>query len=99
MVMTDGQEDPDKFINEVFYLRDKLVDTGVVDAGEVFKDDSILNIVLEGLTDEECKLNTPPKQMIFTLDGDVITMHNMYAISLELCDTGLREKRRGASLL
>ena len=46
MVMTDGQG-PDVFINEVYYLRDALVDMG-----EVFNDDSILNIVLEGLTDE-----------------------------------------------
>ena len=46
MVMTDGQ-DPNAFINEVYYLRDELVDMG-----EVFNDDSILDIVLEGLTDE-----------------------------------------------
>ena len=38
MVMTDGQ-DPD--INEVYYLRDELVDMG-----EVFIDDSMLDIVL-----------------------------------------------------
>ena len=38
MVMTDGQ-DPDIFINEVYYLRDELVDMG-----EVFNDDSILDI-------------------------------------------------------
>ena len=41
MVMTDGQ-DPDIFINEVYYLRD-----GLVDMGEVFNDDSILDIALE----------------------------------------------------
>ena len=46
MVMTDGQ-DPEVFINELYYLRDELVDMG-----EVFNDDSILDIVLEGLTDE-----------------------------------------------
>ena len=46
MVMTDGQ-DQDVFVNEVYYLRDELVDMG-----EVSNDDSILDIVLEGLTDE-----------------------------------------------
>ena len=55
MVMTDGQ-DPDVFKNEAHYLRDELVDTG-----EVFNDDSILDIVLEGLT---CRNNIAPKQMM-----------------------------------
>ena len=46
MVMADGQ-DSDIFINEEYYLRDELVDMG-----EVFNDDSMLDIVLERLTDE-----------------------------------------------
>ena len=46
MVLTEGQG-PDIFINEVYSLRDELVYMG-----EVFNDDSILDIVLEGLTDE-----------------------------------------------
>ena len=56
--MTDGQ-DPDVFLNEVYYLRDELVDMG-----EVFSDDSILDIVLEGLTDEYQQINIAPKQMM-----------------------------------
>ena len=35
------------FINEVYILRDELVDMG-----EVFNDDSMLDIMLGGLTDE-----------------------------------------------
>ena len=50
MVMTDGQ-DPDIFINEVYYSQDELVDMG-----EVFNDGSILDRVLEGLTDEYLKI-------------------------------------------
>ena len=46
MVMTDVQ-DPDMVINEVYYLRDELVDMG-----EVFNDDSILDIVLGWLADK-----------------------------------------------
>ena len=38
------------FINEVYYLRDELVDMG-----EVFNDDTMLDMVLEGLTDEYLK--------------------------------------------
>ena len=34
-------------LNEIYYFRDELVDMR-----EVFNDDSILDIVLEGLTDE-----------------------------------------------
>ena len=46
MVMTNGQ-DANIFVNEVYYLRDQLVDMG-----EVFNDDSMLDIVLVGPTDE-----------------------------------------------
>ena len=58
MVMTDMQ-DPDILINELFCLRDELVDMG-----EVFNDDSILHIVLEGLTDEYLQKPLAPKQMM-----------------------------------
>ena len=58
MAMTDGQ-DPDIFINKVYYVRDELVDMG-----EVFNDDSILDIVLEGLTDEYLQKPLAPKQMM-----------------------------------
>ena len=44
-VMTNGQ-DPDVFGIEVYYLRGELVDIG-----EVFNHNSILDIVLEGLKD------------------------------------------------
>ena len=44
--MSDGQ-DPDVFINEIYHLRDELVEIG-----EVINDDSPLDIVLEGLTDD-----------------------------------------------
>ena len=37
----------DIIINEVYYLRDQLVDMR-----EIFNDDSILDTILEGLTDE-----------------------------------------------
>ena len=72
--MTDGQ-DPDVFINEVYYLRHELVDMG-----EVFNDDSILDMVLEGLTDEYLQIKYSDKaDDDFTLDRAVITMRNMYA--------------------
>ena len=58
MVMTDGQ-DADVFINEVYYLRDEMVDMG-----DVFNDGSILDIVLEGLTNEHLQINIAPKQMM-----------------------------------
>ena len=71
MVMTDGQ-DPDVFVNEVYYLRDELVNMG-----EVFNDDSI---VLEGLTDEHLQIKySAEADDDFTLDRAVITMRNMYA--------------------
>ena len=74
MVMTEGQ-DPDIFINEVYYLRDELVDIGVV-----INDDSILDIVLEGLTDEYLQIKySAEADDEFTLDRAVITMRNMYA--------------------
>ena len=72
--MTDGQ-DPDVLINEVYYLRDELVGMG-----EVFNDDSILDIVLEGLTDEYLQIKySAEADDNFTLDRAVITMRNMYA--------------------
>ena len=49
MVMTDGQ-DPDVFINEVYYLRNELVDME-----EVFNDDSILDILLKDSRMNTCK--------------------------------------------
>ena len=74
MVMTDGQ-DPDVFKNEVYYLRDDLVDMG-----EVFNDDSILDIVLEGLTDEFLQIKyIAEADDDLTLDRAVITMRNLYA--------------------
>ena len=74
MVMTDGQ-DPDVFTNEVYCLRDQLVDMG-----EVFNDDSIFDMVLEGLTDEYLQIKySADADDDFTLDRAVITMHNMYA--------------------
>ena len=72
--MTDGQ-DPDVFINEVYYLRDESGDMG-----EVFNDDSILDIVLEGLTDEYLQIKySAEADNDFTLDRAVITRRNMYA--------------------
>ena len=63
------------FIHEVYYLRDELVDMG-----EVFNDDSILDIVLEGLMDEYLQIKfSDEADDDFTLDRAVITMLNMYA--------------------
>ena len=74
MVMTD-EEDPDVFINEVYYLRDELADMQ-----EVFNDDSILDIVLEGLTDEYLQIKySAEADDDFALDRAVNTMRNMYA--------------------
>ena len=74
MVMTDGQ-DLDIFTNEVYYLWDELVDLR-----EVFNDDSILGIVLEGLTDEYLQIKySAEADDDFTLDRAVITMRNKYA--------------------
>ena len=73
MVKTDGQ-DLDVFINEVYYLRDELVDMG-----EIFNDDSTLDIVLEGLTDEYLQIKySAEANDDLTLDRAVITMRNMY---------------------
>ena len=62
-VMSDGQ-DPDVFINEMYHLRDELVEMG-----EVINDDSLPDIVLEGLTDDylQIKYNTEADDS-FTLD-------------------------------
>ena len=74
MVMSEGQ-DPDIFINEVNHLRDELVYMG-----EVFNDDSILDIVLEGLTDDYVQIKySAEADNDFSLDQAVITMRNMYA--------------------
>ena len=74
MVMTDGQ-DPDIFTNEIYYLRDELVDMG-----EVFNDDSMLDIVLERLTDEYLPIiYSAEADDDSTLDGAVIKMRNIYA--------------------
>ena len=74
MVMSEGQ-DPDIFINEVNYLRDELVYMG-----EVHNDDSILGMLLEGLTDEYLQLKfSAEADDGFTLDRAVITMRNVYA--------------------
>ena len=50
MVMSDGQ-DPDVFINEIYHLRDELVEMG-----EVINDHSLVDIVLEGLTDNSLQI-------------------------------------------
>ena len=72
--MTDGQ-DPDVFINEIYYKRDELGDMG-----EVFNDDSILDIVLEGLTDEYLRVKYSLEgDDDFTLDRAVIRMSNICA--------------------
>ena len=48
--------------------------------GEVCNDDSILDIVLEGLTDEYLQIKySAEADDDFTLDRAVITMRNMYA--------------------
>ena len=46
MVISDGQ-DLDVFINEIYCLREELVETG-----EVINDGSLLDTVLEALTDD-----------------------------------------------
>ena len=74
MVMTEGQ-DPDFFKDEVYYLHHELVYIG-----EVFNDDSILDIVLEGLTDEYLQIKySAEADDDFTLDRAAITMLNIYA--------------------
>ena len=62
-------------MNEAYYLRDKLV---YMD--EVFNDDSILDIVLEGLTDEHLQIkSTAEVDDDFTLHRAVVTMRSIYA--------------------
>ena len=74
MAMTNGQE-PDIFTIEEYFLRDELVDMG-----EVFNDDSILDRVLEGLTEEYLQIKySAGADDHFTLDRAVITMRIMYA--------------------
>ena len=63
------------FINEVYYLRDELVDMG-----EVFNDDTMLDMVLEGLTDEYLKKKKNAlRQMMTTHSTELVTMRNMHA--------------------
>ena len=74
MVMFDGL-DPDVFVNEIYHLRDELVEMG-----EVINDDSLLDIVLEGLRDDylQIKYNAEADDS-FTLDKAIYTMRNMHA--------------------
>lgn len=43
----DKNQDPDVFVNGIDHVRD-----GLVEMGEVINDESLLDIVLEGLTDD-----------------------------------------------
>ena len=74
MQTSDGQ-DPDVFINEIYHLRYELVEMG-----EVINDDSLLDIVLEGLTDDylQIKYNAEADDS-FTLDKTLYTMRNVHA--------------------
>ena len=75
-VMADGQDQTYLSTKYTwYYLRDELVDMG-----EVFNDDSILNIGLKELTDEYLQMKYSAEAGDdFTLDRAVITMRRMYA--------------------
>ena len=72
--MSDAQ-DPDVFIKEIYHLRDELVEMG-----EVIDDHSLVDIVLEGLTDNSLQIKyNAEADYSFTLDKAIYTMRNMHA--------------------
>ena len=74
MVMSDGQ-DPDVFINEIYHLLDELIEMG-----EVTNDDSLLDIVLEGLSDDDLQIMCNAEAYdSFTLGKAIYPMHNMHS--------------------
>lgn len=74
MEISQGQ-DPDTFVNELYHIQDELVEMG-----EVIHDDSLLDIVLEGQTDEcaQIEYNAEADDK-FTLENAICTMRNMNA--------------------
>ena len=94
MVMSDGQ-DPDVFINEIYHLRDELVEIG-----EVINDDSPLDIVLEGLTDDylQIKYNAEADDS-FTLDNAIYTMLNMHANRIAKHGPSKNQKGRESAMV
>ena len=92
MVMSDGQ-DPNVFINE-FYLRDELVEMC-----EVINDDSLLDIVLEGLDDFlQIKYNAEAVDS-FTLDKAIYTMRNMHANRIAKHGPSRNQKGRESAMV
>ena len=90
MVMSDCQ-DPDVFITEIYHLRDELVEMN-----EVIIDDSLLDIVLKGLTDDclHIKYNAEADDS-FTLDKAIYTMRNMPANRIAIHGQGPSTKHKG----
>ena len=65
--------------------------------GEVFNDDSILDTVLEGLTDDYVQIKySAGADDDFSLDHAGI-LPCVTRMQIETCATGLRAKRRGVS--
>ena len=94
MVMFDGL-DPDVFVNEIYHLRDELVEMG-----EVINDDSLLDIVLEGLRDDylQIKYNAEADDS-FTLDKAIYTMRNMHANRLAKHGPSRKQKGRESAMV
>ena len=91
------RQDPDTFIDEVDQLRDELVYTD-----KVIHDDSILEITLEGLTDEyvhmKCSAET---ENDFSFDQTVVAtrMRDMYANRRIMRDGPSRKVKRRESAM
>ena len=90
MVMFDGL-DPDVFVNEIYHLRDELVEMG-----EVINDHSLVDIVLEGLTDNSLQIKyNAEADYSFTLDKAIYTMRNMPANRIAIHGQGPSTKHKG----
>ena len=94
MEMSEGQ-DPDSFINELYHIRDELVEMG-----EVINDDSLLDIVLEGITDDykQIKYNAEADDT-FSLDKAIFTMRNMHANRLAKHGPLRKQKGRESAMV
>ena len=92
--MSDGQ-DPDVFINEMYHLRDELVEMG-----EVINDDSLPDIVLEGLTDDylQIKYNAEAHDS-FMLDDAIYAMRNMHANRIAKHGPSRKQKGRESAMV
>lgn len=94
MVTTEGQ-DPDAFINDLYHIRDELVEIC-----EVISDDNLLDIVLEGVTDDcnQIKYNAEADDT-FTLDDAIYTIPGTQYACKSYSKRRAFEKIEGTSII